>query len=131
LIEVAAAIIFYKNKILCFQRGLAKYDYVSYKYEFPGGKLKYNEDPITALKREINEELKMDVEIQEKFKTIVFKYPDFSIKMHCYICNTNIFSGKLYDHIDYKLVDIKNLDQLDWLEADIELVEDIMKKYIV
>ena len=66
MIEVAAAIIFFKNKILCFQRGLAKYDYVSYKYEFPGGKLKHNEDPITALKREINEELKMDVEIQRK-----------------------------------------------------------------
>ena len=55
MIEVAAAIIFFKNKILCFQRGLAKYDYVSYKYEFPGGKLNQNEDPITALRREIDQ----------------------------------------------------------------------------
>ena len=70
MIEVAAAIIIFQNKILCFQRGLAKYDYVSYKYEFPGGKLNQNEDPITALKREINEELKIEINIQNKFKTI-------------------------------------------------------------
>ena len=130
MIEVAAAIIIFQNKILCFQRGLAKYDYVSYKYEFPGGKLNQNEDPITALKREINEELKIEINIQNKFKTIFFKYPDFEIKMHCYICTTNTFSGKLYEHIDYKLMDIKNLDQLDWIEADIQLVKELMKKYI-
>ena len=130
MIEVAAAIIIFQNKILCFQRGLAKYDYVSYKYEFPGGKLNQNEDPITALKREINEELKIEINIQNKFKTIFFKYPDFEIKMHCYICTTNTFSGKLYEHIDYKLMDIKNLDQLDWIEADIKLVKELMEKYI-
>ena len=130
MIEVAAAIIIFQNKILCFQRGLAKYDYVSYKYEFPGGKLNQNEDPITALKREINEELKIEINIQNKFKTIFFKYPDFEIKMHCYICTTNTFSGKLYEHIDYKLMDITNLDQLDWIEADIKLVKELMKKYI-
>ena len=130
MIEVAAAIIIFQNKILCFQRGLAKYDYVSYKYEFPGGKLNQNEDPITALKREINEELKIEINIQNKFKTIFFKYPDFEIKMHCYICTTNTFSGKLYEHIDYKLMEIKNLDQLDWIEADIKLVKELMKKYM-
>jgi 8-oxo-dGTP diphosphatase len=98
MIEVAAAIIIFQNKILCFQRGLSKYDYVSYKYEFPGGKLNQNEDPITALKREINEELRIEINIQNKFKTIFFKYPDFEIKMHCYICTTSTFSGKLYEH---------------------------------
>jgi 8-oxo-dGTP diphosphatase len=130
MIEVAAAIIIFQNKILCFQRGLSKYDYVSYKYEFPGGKLNQNEDPITALKREINEELRIEINIQNKFKTIFFKYPDFEIKMHCYICTTSTFSGKLYEHIDYKLMDIKNLDQLDWIEADIKLVKELMEKYI-
>ena len=130
MIEVAAAIIIFQNKILCFQRGLAKYDYVSYKYEFPGGKLNQNEDPISALKREINEELRIEINIQNKFKTIFFKYPDFEIKMHCYICTTNTFSGKLYEHIDYKLMEIKNLDQLDWIEADIKLVKELMEKYI-
>ena len=54
MLEVSAAIIFIDKKILCFQRGKNKYDYVSYKFEFPGGKLSPNENPETALKREIN-----------------------------------------------------------------------------
>ena len=49
MIEVSAAIIFLDKKILCFQRGENKYNYVSYKYEFPGGKINKNEDPAEAL----------------------------------------------------------------------------------
>ena len=129
MIEVSAAIIFIEKKILCFQRGKGKYDYVSFKYEFPGGKLNVNEDAETALKREIKEELRIEIEIENKFKTIFFKYPDFEIKMHAFICRTNKFEGKLYDHIDYKLQKVSKLKELDWIEADIELVEELMAKY--
>ena len=129
MIEVSAAIIFIEKKILCFQRGKDKYDYVSFKYEFPGGKLNINEDAETALKREIKEELRIEIEIENKFKTIFFKYPDFEIKMHTFICRTNNFEGKLYDHIDYKLQKVSKLKELDWIEADIELVEELMAKY--
>ena len=129
MIEVSAAIIFFKKKILCFQRGKAKYDYVSYKYEFPGGKLAKNETPEKALKREIQEELKIDIKIKEKFKTILFTYPDFEIKMHCFICETDSFEGKLYEHIDYKLLEVEKLKELDWIEADIKLIDDIVKRY--
>jgi len=129
MIEVSAGIIFLSNKVLCFQRDKSKFDYVSYKYEFPGGKLLKNEDPETALKREIKEELKIAIIIKEKFKTIYFKYPDFEIKMHCYICTTSMFDGRLYEHIDYKLMNVKDLNKLDWIEADIELVNDLMEKY--
>ena len=131
MIEVSAAIIFAQNKILCLQRGKSKYNYVSYKYEFPGGKLNKGEDPVKALKREIKEELIIEIEVKEKFKTIFHEYPDFSIKMHCYICHINNFNGKLTEHIDYKLMPIENLDELDWIDADIALVEDLMKKYHV
>ena len=131
LIEVAAAIIFIEDKILCLKRGYSKYDYVSYKYEFPGGKLKNNETPVSALKREIKEELKIEIKIKEKFKTIFHSYPDFKIKLYSYICLTNNFSGKLYDHTEYKLLNIKDINSLDWLEADIPLIQDLMLKYKV
>ena len=88
MIEVSAAIIFLNKKILCFQRGKNKYDYVSYKYEFPGGKINKHEDPAEALKREIREELEIEIKIIKKFKTIFHKYPDFEIKMHSFICET-------------------------------------------
>ena len=42
-VEVVAAIIIKDEKILAVQKGKAKYDYVSYKWEFPGGKVEFSE----------------------------------------------------------------------------------------
>ena len=131
MIEVSAAIIFVKKNILCFKRGKSKYDYVSYKYEFPGGKLTDNESPEKALKREIKEELKIDIEIEKKFKIIYYKYPDFEIKMHSFICKAESFEGKLFEHIDYRVMKVNNLKELDWIAADVELVEELIRRYNV
>ena len=51
MIEVVAAVIEYGGKLLAFQRGPAKYDYVSNKFEFPGGKIEDGEDQRAALSR--------------------------------------------------------------------------------
>ena len=66
MIKVVAAVIFVKDKILCFQRGKNKYNYASYKYEFPGGKIKPGETEKEALKRELLEELELKVTIEKK-----------------------------------------------------------------
>ena len=44
--EVVAAIITYQDKILCMQRAKGKYEYMSYKYEFPGGKIELGETSV-------------------------------------------------------------------------------------
>ncbi|MBP6300238.1 MAG: NUDIX domain-containing protein, partial [Arenimonas sp.] len=62
-IEVSAAIIINDGKILCVQRNVNKFDYISMKYEFPGGKLELGESKEVAVKREINEELNLDIEV--------------------------------------------------------------------
>ena len=49
--------------------------------------------------------------------------------MHCFICETDSFEGKLYEHIDYKLLEVEKLKELDWIEADIKLIDDIVKRY--
>ena len=129
MIDDAAAIIFIENKVLCLKRGQSNYSYISNKYEFPGGKIKNNETPVDALIREIKEELNIEIKIEEKFKTIMHDYPDFSIKLHSYICSTNKFYGNLYEHSDFKLLQIKDLKYLDWLEADIPLIDSLSLKY--
>ena len=68
LVEVVAAIIVHNDEILCVQRGPNKYAYISEKFEFPGGKIEPGEDQVSALKRELNEEL--NVEISNPFKLI-------------------------------------------------------------
>jgi 8-oxo-dGTP diphosphatase len=118
IIEVVAAVIIYEKKILAFQRGAAKFDYVSYKFEFPGGKVESGEDFKGALKRELNEELGLNAKVGDFVATIKHDYPDFSIKMHCYIVAIDSFNDTLRDHVAYAHVSLPEADALDWIEAD-------------
>ena len=76
-IEVVAAIIVRGGKILCVKRGRGVYEYVSLKYEFPGGKVEEGEKEEDALRREIREELKLEIEINRHYMTVNHLYPDF------------------------------------------------------
>lgn len=118
VIEVVAAVIIYENKILAFQRGAAKFDYVSYKYEFPGGKVESGENFKEALKRELHEELGLDAKVGDFVTTIEHDYPDFSIKMHCYFVAIDNFDETLHDHVAYAHVSLSEAIGLDWIEAD-------------
>jgi len=118
MIEVVAAVIEYEGKLLTFQRGPSKYKYISHKYEFPGGKVEDEEDHRTALARELQEELLLVVKVKGFIATIDHTYPDFSIKMHCFLVNIKEFDGRLIVHKSFAHVTLKEADNLDWVEAD-------------
>lgn len=124
-IEVVAGIIIYKNKILCMQRDKNKYEYVSYKYEFPGGKIENGESHSEALVRELKEEMDIDIFISEDdyFLTVDHRYPDFSITMYSYVCrlNTDCFVRK--EHINHQWLRKSELNTLDWAPADQPIVK--------
>ncbi len=122
MIEVVAAIIKVNNKFLCCQRNKNKYEYISKKYEFPGGKIEKNETKEEALRREIREELGLKIYIDKLVKTIDYSYPDFNIRMHCFLCSVDNFDIKLNDHISYRLMEVDKLHLLDWVPADLELI---------
>ena len=126
-IDVVAAIIMYENKILCVQRGVSKYDYVSKKFEFPGGKVELNETLEEAIVREIREELNMVVSPDEFFFTVKHQYPDFFITMHSFICSCDDPAVQLLEHLDYKWLDASSLKTLDWAAADIPIVDKLME----
>ncbi|MBF0383083.1 MAG: (deoxy)nucleoside triphosphate pyrophosphohydrolase [Magnetococcales bacterium] len=125
-INVVAAIIFNKNKLLCVKRGESKYSYVSNKYEFPGGKIEANETQVAALKREVQEELSLNIEVGDKFITVNHNYPDFSVRLHTYLCNSENRVITLHEHIDYKWLSTADLEKLDWAAADIPIIDKLM-----
>jgi 8-oxo-dGTP diphosphatase len=127
-VEVVAAIIINNDKILCVQRSPGKFSYISMKYEFPGGKVEPNESNEEALKREIKEELHMEIDVRNHFQTVQHQYPDFSITMYSFICSCAHPELKLEVHVDYKWLAVGELGALDWAAADIPIVEKLMEK---
>lgn len=123
--DAVAAIIVYDQRVLCLQRGMGKYEYVSLKYEFPGGKIEVGEKQTEALSRELREELDLDLLIQEEdyFMTIQHEYPDFSLTMHMYTCRPNNPEFKLIEHVDYKWCTLNEISDLDWADADWPIVK--------
>lgn len=128
-LEVVAGIILYKDKILCMQRNVGKYDYISYKYEFPGGKMEEGESKTEALMRELREEMELEVKISDKdfFATVIHEYPDFLITMHSFICETDTMKFVRKEHINHQWLNVEELQSLDWAEADKPIVEKILK----
>lgn len=123
--EVVAAIIMYEDKILCMQRNKGKYDYVSYKYEFPGGKMEPGETKAKALQRELEEEMALKVEVKDEdyYMSVDYTYPDFSITMHSFICRVQSQVFERREHVDHKWLKREELMTLDWAPADVPIVE--------
>ena len=129
-LEVVAAIIFFENKILVTQRKFHKNAAFSYKYEFPGGKVENNEDKITALRRELMEELNLKITSFKHFASYNYSYDINKIKLNFFLSNVTELKITLKVHKTYKLVTVKQLSQLDWLAADYKVIKMLQSKYL-
>lgn len=111
-----------ESLIFATQRG---YGDMKGGWEFPGGKIEDGESPQEALKREIMEELSTEIEVQSLIHTVEYDYPTFHLSMKCFWCE--IVSGNLVlnEHKDAKWLKRDELDSVEWLPADVTLVEKI------
>lgn len=119
-IKVAAAIIQDGEKILATQRSYGEF---SGGWEFPGGKLEPGETSEVAVIREIKEELDVKIEVDELVYTIEYDYPNFHLSMDCFLATVVEGEVSLLVHSDAKWLTKETLDSINWLEADIELIE--------
>ena len=126
-LEVVAAIIFFKNKILVTQRKFHKDATFSYKFEFPGGKVENNENKTTALRRELWEELNLELKNFKHFASYNYSY---DIDLHFFLSYVKELKLTLKVHEAYKLVTVKQLSQLDWLAADLKVIKMLQSKYL-
>lgn len=123
-IHVSAAIIMKDNKIFVTQRGYGEFkDW----WEFPGGKIEEGETPEECLKREIKEELKADINIDKYLCTVEYDYPNFHLKMECFICSLIDGHLELVEAEDAKFITNDQLDNIDFLPADLLVVKELKK----
>ena len=125
-IHVAAGIIQRdgaSDEILAVQRG---YGEMTGMWEFPGGKVERGESGAEACARELREELQVSVTNLRDFYTIEYDYPDFHLSMQCFFCQLAEDSAEPQQNdrqLDMRWVSRRTLATLQWMPADIELIE--------
>ncbi len=125
-VEVVAAVIKKGNKILATQRGYGEF---RGGWEFPGGKPLEGETKENALKREIREELNALIDVNDYITTVEYDYPAFHLTMHTYfatLLGDNLelvyHDEERLEHEAMKWLTKNQLDSVDWLGADVEIV---------
>ena len=122
-IEVVAAIIIKDGQVFATQRGYGEWQGW---WEFPGGKIESGEAPEAALIREIREELNAEIAVGDLLQTIEWNYPTFHLTMHCYLCT--LTSDNLNEHADSAWLTKETLATVQWLPADIVLLDAIAER---
>ena len=125
-VKVVAAVICdsFENtsKIFATARGYGEF---KGQWEFPGGKVEAGETPQQALKREIQEELDVKIEIGELIDTIEYDYPTFHLSMDCFWCVVIDCEIILKEAEAARWLSKDELYNIDWLPADVALIEKI------
>lgn len=123
-IRVVAAVIRDGDRIFATARGYGEF---KGQWEFPGGKIEAGESPQDALKREIHEELEALIQVGDLIDTIEYDYPTFHLSMDCFWANVEFGELVLKEAEAAKWLTVDELDSVQWLPADLTLIEKIRK----
>ena len=127
-IEVSCALIMDGEHVLVTQRSEQMPHPL--KWEFPGGKLLSGEMPENCIVREIREELGIEISVQELLPTVRHSYGREIVKLIPFVCWWVNGEIRLTEHSAFQWVHLSELELLDWLEADLEIVSLLKKKYL-
>ena len=121
-IHVVAAILIQDGRLLATQRGYGPWkDW----WEFPGGKVEQGEEPREALRREMQEELAVDIEAGKLVASVEYDYPDFHLSMLCFRCRVVAGRPTLLEHEAARWLSQEELDAVRWLPADVEVIRQL------
>ena len=118
-VRVVAAVIHSDNRIFATARGYGDFKGL---WEFPGGKIEPGETPEQALRREIREELDVEIAVGEMIGTIEYDYPTFHLSMDCFWCEVVSGDIVLKEAQEARWLTKDQLHDVMWLPADIQLI---------
>ncbi|MEO7046446.1 MAG: (deoxy)nucleoside triphosphate pyrophosphohydrolase [Ferruginibacter sp.] len=127
-LTVVCAIIYIEGKILVTQR--SEKMKLPLKWEFPGGKLEKDESESECIKREIKEELNIEIRIIKRLSSSIHKYKDFKIRLIPYAVEYESGEIILTEHARFQLIERHKLNSLDWAEADLPIVRELLNSEI-
>jgi 8-oxo-dGTP diphosphatase len=127
-VRVTCALIIEEGGVLVTQRSRQMAHPM--KWEFPGGKVKEEEKPEVCIRREIREELSIEVSVEKELPIVRHQYGSTALELIPFICQHLEGVIELAEHHSYRWVPLEELEKLDWLEADVEVVR-LLKKHLM
>jgi 8-oxo-dGTP diphosphatase len=124
--DVVCAIIENSGKFLIAQRPAGKP--LAYRWEFPGGKVHEGETEISALSRELREELSIEVEIIERLTPVVHEYTDFSLRLIPFRCRIIRGIPVTNEHESLVWISMDESDRYEFPEADVPVLDEYRVK---
>jgi 8-oxo-dGTP diphosphatase len=124
-ISVTCAIIQFNDKVLAVQRSETMK--LPLKWEFAGGKIEAGETEIDCIKREVFEELNINIEVKERLTPVIHQYSDFKIKLIPFTADYASGELKLREHFNFVLANKEELINLDWAEADLPILKEFIE----
>jgi 8-oxo-dGTP diphosphatase len=118
--RVTAALIQHDERILIAQRGRGKR--FACQWEFPGGKVRHDESPEDCLRREIKEELNLEIRVDQYCCTVRHRYPDFDIELITFWCSIMAGELRLAEHEQVRWITLAEMGQYDFVEADLKVI---------
>jgi 8-oxo-dGTP diphosphatase len=121
-IHVACALIERDGLVLVAQRSAAMS--LPLKWEFPGGKIDPGESLQDCLRREIVEELGIQVKVGDTLSATTHSYPTFTVTLHPFVCTVESGAIVLHEHAAIAWLPASRLHTLDWAEADLPIIQE-------
>jgi 8-oxo-dGTP diphosphatase len=125
-IHVSCAIIERDGLVLAAQRSAVMS--MPLKWEFPGGKIDSGETPPECLKRELQEEMGVGINIIKALSLHTHHYQDFTITLHPFICCISTGVIVLHEHSAIEWLFPGELLSLDWAEADGPVIDEYCRQ---
>lgn len=127
-IPVVCALIIRNGSALCAQR--SERMALPLKWEFPGGKLEDGEAPEEALKREIMEELSIDITVGRALSELEYTYENGgTIRLLPFLATMELDQKPVAnEHAELRWVKTADLLALDWAAADVPIVQQFVRE---
>ena len=127
-IHVACAIIERDGLVLSALRSASMN--LPLKWEFPGGKIEAGEGREECLKRELVEEMGVEIAVGRPLTPATHHYPTFTVTLYPYVCS--IVSGEivLHEHSAISWLPAANMHELDWADADLPIIAEYQQSLL-
>src|ERR1700722_636304 len=107
IIEVSAGLVFREGRLLITQR--RAHDHLGGLWEFPGGKRHDGESDEECLKRELREELGIEVEVGPLLETVTYEYPEKAVRLKFFLCKWKLHEPRALGCADFAWVNRERL----------------------